>query len=344
MIALCSTLLYHGVLARGLGRGKRNAFERLPIEVLDNILLFSGASSLATRNAIQLVSRQFRCIVVLNTNFLRDLASLPVQTSAFYAQFQRAHSLGRTFDLILDERNERRPLPPPTCLLSGITFAHTVVVLHTVNVGEALAALARRPSCDVLTKLVLAPVGDFTTAKRVLLPLRGQDGEIPIKAPNLKSVELRQMAVDFPKTFGLRHLLVDCRSGADLFVTYNAFRPQTLHAILARNKSLETVELRSPIGDSYLQDSDQSVAMIALLEVAKFKLTTSHVPVMAWILSRLTLSTQACISLEIGEYAKKDVDVPSLVRAMCEFSSAMTSSSASDFDALPSTARVLAEH
>lgn len=318
MIALSSTVLYHGVLARAASSTALSAVESLPTEVIDEILLFAAGTSLQTRIHVQSVCRLFRYLSVLNSRFYTDLASLPIQSAAFYAHFNRAYSRGRPVNLVLDDSNINRRTPPFACLLSGAVFARHVVVQHTLPVGDVVATLVRQRSCTLLTDLDLAPVGNMWAARKLLKPLRGGENNcLSIRAPRLVRLKLTQLAVDFPLSRSLRYLAIDCRTELDVFGTADAFHARTLHSLLSRNIHLEVIDLASPVGAVGIAEGPTT--LIILPSVKRFTLSTYSVESMSWLLPCLALPLDAYVSLKIGENARTAVDLPAFIGAASQW-------------------------
>ncbi|KZV59023.1 hypothetical protein PENSPDRAFT_672645 [Peniophora sp. CONT] len=255
--------------------------------------------------------------MVMNSTLQTDLASLPKTSSAFFAHFYRAYSRNRSFQLVLDSSNKGRSAPPDACILSAVVFAHSVVVTHTLSVTQLVSTLAQQPRCRVLTELILSPVEDFYTTARRLWPFLVGDKVVSIRAPHLRRLELCQMALDIPETYGLRHLKIDCHRSHDHFITSNAFQPKTLLSILSNNHFLEVIDLSSPISSAHLPDGCNS--SIELPYVKEFTLATRDSTSMAWLLSRLVLPPDAYLSLKVGDDRKEEVDILSMVKVAMEF-------------------------
>ncbi|VDC01011.1 unnamed protein product [Peniophora sp. CBMAI 1063] len=317
MIALTSSLLYHGVLHRSTSSRPVSVIESLPIEVIEEILLYAGSTSLRTRCALQLVCRMFRCIVILSSAFYSDLASMPVHPPAFFASFNRACIRDRPFYLVFDADNRDERSPPLLCLLTGVPLARTIIINHTVPVGDVVEALIREESCDFLTKLVLMPVGSAAVATEMLSPLRGPDRQLSIRAPNLTHLELYQMNIVFPASNRLRSLKIDYRAEQDMFTRSNAFHPTILHSILSRNAHLEHVTLTSPLGLASLANGPTS--SIALPSMKTLKLETDAAQPITWLLPCLVLPQSAYLLFKVGENSARRVDVSSLVGVLGKY-------------------------
>lgn len=317
MIALQSTVLYHVVLARTTSAVAVSPLEALPTEVVDEILLFAAGTSLRTRLSVQAVCRMFRCLVVLKSTFHIDLASQPLHAAAFAAHFNRARMRNRPFHLILDDSNTYNTRPPISCLLSGAVFARTIVIQHSLPVGEVIATLARHRCCETLTDLTLIPVGQSFHIERLMRPFLGPDKAVSIHAPLLISLNLRQLTLDFPSSHSLRYLTIDGRTiqnGAE--PPRPAYQPKTLHALLSRNTHLEVIDLASPIVAAHLDEGP--TALIFLPSVTDFKLDVHSVEPMIWLLSCLVMPAEAYISVKVGENAQNPVDLQSFVRGIGE--------------------------
>ncbi|VDC00925.1 unnamed protein product [Peniophora sp. CBMAI 1063] len=298
---------------------KTPTLETLPNEILDIILLFVAGSSLQSRSTVQSVCRLFRCLVVLNTSFQTDLASLPVHPPAFSAYFNRAHSLGRPFHLVLDYTNKKRRVPPLPCLLSGVVFAQTIVVQHSLSVSDVVAALVRQPRCEALQELVLEAVGNFVSARQLMLSHHEGDGVLSLRAPLLKRLELQQIVLNFPETFNLRRLKIEHRNETDTVSSdERTQRAKNLHSILRHNPTLESVELIEPVGPEYSGGGPSG--LIPLPALKEFKLSISHLPPAAWLLSCLTpLPSDAYVSITVGEGARESVDIVQLADIIGRF-------------------------
>ncbi|KZV59218.1 hypothetical protein PENSPDRAFT_672503 [Peniophora sp. CONT] len=309
--------LSRGVLALGVTRQPgTSAFDKLPNEVVDMILLLACGRDRKTRMSTQLSCRRFRHILLLNHRQYSDLASLPPLPSAFMMHYLRNVWLDRTCQIILDEENESDlQLPPTPLLLNGVCRADTIIVQHTLTLSEIVGALKREETLPRLEVLRISADDSESCHEHVpttdIHPRRTSS----LNTPRLRVLQLFHTWIDFPFSAQLRELSIDAASQFVHRATCNAAPTDALYSLLSRNTSLVTLELVDAVesGDWRLEVSRPRIPLTSLTSVI-INMTLTEPAI--WLLDRLQIPSTAYLYVDVGRDTGKRPDVEGILNAL----------------------------